>query len=114
MSAVAERVTHHKPMMLNGVSLDVEWLKPGRPPPLYTADNVTDDALLFGDLPANIDAELLRNYASDAAGVTVNQIMFSPRPGVALVQYSAPMGLSVCLSIFTPQSRYYSQWRICQ
>lgn len=95
--AVAERVSHHKSMTLNGVPLDVEWLKPGRPPLLYTGDEVSNDALLFVDLPANIEAKLLRNYASKAAGVAVNQIMFSPRPGVALVQYSVPIGLSVCL-----------------
>jgi len=97
---VAERVTNHKPMTLNGVTLDVEWLKPGRPPPLFTdVDAVSPDSLLFVDLPDDIDAEQLRDYAAKAASATVDQMMFSPQPGVALVQYSAPIGLSASLCI---------------
>jgi len=88
-------------MILNGVSLHVEWLKPGRPPPVYADIDVSADSLLFVDLPTDIDAEQLRIYARKAASVTVDQIMFSPQPGVALVQYSGPIGLSVfvCLSL---------------
>ena len=105
MCVVAERVSNHKLMTLNRVSLQVEWLRPGRPPALCSSD-VSKDSLLFVDLPADIQVERLRNYASKAAGITVHQIMFSPRPGVALVQYSAPIGLSpislcACLSVLS-------------
>ena len=109
---MAERVSNHKPMTLNGASLHVEWLKPGRPPPVYTDVDVSTDSLLFVDLPADIDAEQLRNYASKAASVTVRQIVFSPQPGVALVQYSGPIGLSVsvciclCVFVFLSFSQY--------
>jgi len=96
---VAERVSNHKPMILNGVSLQVEWLKPGRCPPVSTG-HVSNDSLLFVDLPANIEVQRLRDYASKAAGVRVDQIMFSAQPGVALVQYSAPIGLSASLYVF--------------
>jgi len=81
-------------MTLNGTSLHVEWLRPGRAPPLLTGDDVASDSLLFVDLPANIEADKLSRYAGNAAGVAVNQVMFSPQPGTALVQYSAPVGLS--------------------
>ena len=81
-------------MTLHGASLHAEWLQPGRPPPLCTSNEVSNDCLLFVDLPANVDKELLRTYASKAAEVDVNRITFSSRPGVALVHYSAPVGSS--------------------
>jgi len=91
---VAERVANHRPLTLNGVSLHVEWLKPGRPPPLYTdhLDNLSSDSLLYVDLPADINADQLRVYAGKAASAPVQQIMFSPQPGLALVHYSTPIG----------------------
>jgi len=97
--AVAERVSNHKLLTLYGASLHVEWLKPGRPPPLYSDVDVSTDSLLFVDLPVDIDADQLRNYARKAASVTVHQIVFSPQPGAALVQYSGPIGLSVNLFV---------------
>ena len=93
--AVAERVSRHKIQPLRGASLHVEILKQGRPPPLYTDVSVWSDALLFVDLPADIDEKQLINYARKAASVTVHKTMFSAQPGVALVQYSGPIGLSV-------------------
>ena len=101
---VAERVSNHKPLTLNGASLHVEMLRPARPPPVITTGDICDDSLLFVDLPANVDTNLLRNYAKNAADVSVDQIMFSPRPGVALVQYSTSIGQSVTHSLCTVTS----------
>jgi len=93
---VAERVSTHKPLILNGISLSSEHLLPARPAPLYTGDKVSHDSVLFVNLPANIETDYMRQYASKAAGgVTVDRIVFSLRPGIALVQYSAPIGSSV-------------------
>jgi len=110
--AVAERVAHYKRLTLNGASLHVERLVPARPPPLYDPHlrDLSTDSLLYVDLPADIDVQQLRLYAGDAASATVQLIMFSPQPGLALVQYSVPIGLSVCVqgpyTLVHPASRW--------
>jgi len=65
-------------------------MKPGRPPPLFIdmdGVGVSEDCLLYVDLPKSLQVDSLKKFVSEAGGVSVSGITFSTKPGVALVKY---------------------------
>jgi len=93
---VAERVASSRLVKLDTAELSVEPLLPGHPPPVFMDPDgrgMSEDCLLFFDLPTGSEVNSLRNFVSKAANAHVLSIGFVDLPQSALVKYYTVPGV---------------------